>query len=67
MYLDITYLNGEICILDENELLDAYRVGDVTQNDLDLVYKIRDKLLEEIKTGTNKVMNIDYKKYLNDF
>ena len=67
LYLDITYLNGEICILDENELLDAYRVGDVTQNDLDLVYKIRDKLLEEIKTGTNKVMNIDYKKYLNDF
>ena len=67
LYLDITYLNGKINILDEDELLEAHRIGDITNKDLELVYKVRDKLLEEIKTGTNKVMNIDYKKYLNKF
>ena len=67
LYLDITYLDGEINILDEDELLEAYESGDVTQDDYNLVYKMRDRLLEEIKNKTNKAMNIDYEKYLKDF
>lgn len=67
LYLDITYLDGCINILDENELIAAYESGDVSQEDYELVYKVRDRLLEEIVNKTNEVMNIDYMKYLNDF
>lgn len=67
LYLDITYLDGHINILDEKELLEAYKYGDITQEDYELVYRVRDMLLEEIENKSNKLMNIDYMKYLNDF
>lgn len=67
LYLDITVLNGEVNILDEDELIEAYNMGDVTSEEYELVYQIRDKLLDEIKNKTNKIMNIDYMKYLSDF
>jgi hypothetical protein len=67
LYLDITYLNGEINILDENELIEAYNSGDISKEDYELVYKIKDKLLEEITNKTNKIMNIDYTKYIDNF
>ena len=63
----VTYYNGEIKILDEDELIDAYNQGDVLPEDYEMAYKLRDKLLEEIKNGTNKLLNIDYNKYLKDF
>ena len=53
--------------LDEDELIDAYESGDVSKEDYELVYKMRDRLLNEINNKTNKVMNMDYMKYLNDF
>ena len=67
LYLDITYLNGEISVIDEDELMDAYHSGDISDDDLELVYRIRDLLLKEIKDGTNEVFNIDYRKYLDEF
>ena len=67
LYLDITYLDGTINILDEDELISAYEMGDISKDDYDLVYKMRDRLLEEINSKTNKLMNIDYMQYLNDF
>lgn len=67
LYLDITYLDGEIEILDEDELLEAYNDKDITKEDLDLVYRERDKLLYEIKNKCNDAMNIDFAKYLDDF
>jgi hypothetical protein len=65
LYLDITYMNGEINILDEDELIDAYRSGDINDDDLKLVYEVKDKLLEEIKNHTNKCMNIDFNIYID--
>lgn len=67
LYLDITYLDGEINILDEDELIEAFNSRDITKEDFDLVYKMRDRLLDEIQCGNNKLMNIDFTKYLNDF
>lgn len=67
LYLDITYSDGKIKILDEDELLEAFKMGDITKLDLDLVFATRDLLLEEISNGTNEIMNIDYMKYLNCF
>ena len=59
LYLDITYLDGYINILDEDELIAAYKSGDISQEDYELVYKMRDRLLEEINNKTNKLMNIN--------
>lgn len=67
LYLDITYLDGYINILDEDELITAYESGDISKEDYELVYHMKDKLLEEITNKNNEVMNIDYMKYLNDF
>jgi len=67
LYLDITYLDGKINILDEEELIEAYENNDITKDDYELVYKMRDRLLEEIINKTNSAMNIDYMKYLKDF
>lgn len=64
LYLDITLLNNEINILDEDELETALQVNDITQADYDLVMQIKNKLLTEIKNGTNPLMNLDYSKYL---
>lgn len=67
LYLDITYLNGCINILDEDELVSAYKSGDISKGDYELAYQMRDRLLEEINNKTNEAMNINYMKYLNDF
>ena len=67
LYLDITYMNGIINILDEDELIEAYKKNDITKEELELVYKTKEKLLKEIKNNTNKLMNMDYKKYLDNF
>ena len=67
LYLDITYLDGKIDILDEDELIEAYRAGDVTKDDYELVYRMKQKLLPEIENKTNKLMNLDYMKYLENF
>lgn len=69
LYLDITILhsNREIKILDEDELLEAFGNRDITYDELNMVYDIKDKLLCEINDNTNKYMNIDFMKYLDDF
>ena len=64
LYLDITYMNGEINILDLDELNYALKSNDITQEDYNLTMKVKDKLLEEIKNNTNMCMNIDYTKYI---
>ena len=67
LYLDVTYLFGEINILDEDELLDAYKAGEFDENELKHIYEVKDRIIEEIKNKTNKCMNIDYMKYLTNF
>lgn len=64
LYLDITVYNGEIGILDENEFLDAYKNGDLSEEDYSLVLETKEKLINEIKNNTNKLMNLDLNKYL---
>lgn len=66
LYLDITYSNGKIHILDEDELIEAYHTGDITRDDYELVYRMKEKLLFEIENKTNQLMNLDYMKYLEN-
>ena len=67
LYLDITYLDGNIKILDEDELIDAYNNGDITKEDFELVYRVKDEILPGIMNKTNKLMNLNYKKYIEKF
>lgn len=64
LYLDITVLNDEINILDEDELEEALKTKNITQVDYKLVMSIKEQLLKEISNKTNKYMNKDYTKYL---
>ena len=67
LYLDIKVLfNGKITILDVDELEDAYQNKKISKEDYKLVIKMKNKLLKEINNKTNKLMNIDYMKYLKD-
>lgn len=69
LYLDVTYLcsNKKIDVLDEDELLDGFKNGYITKEELDMIYNVKDKLIMEIKNKINKYMNIDFKKYLDNF
>ena len=67
LYLDITYCDGNVNILDEDELIDAYNNGDITREEFDLVYRVKDEILPSIENKNNKLMNIDYKKYIYEF
>ena len=60
-------MNGVIEVVDEDELMDAYRDGDITSLDLELIYDVRDKLIDEINSGTNPLINMDYSEYLDNF
>ena len=64
LYLDVTVLNDKINILDEDELEIALLENDITSDDYKLAITIKEKLLHEIKTNSNKFMNRDYSKYL---
>jgi len=66
LYLDITIdgRNGNINILDEDELEEALEKKDITKEEYELVMKVKNKLLQEIHDGTNKLINKDYSKYL---
>lgn len=68
LYLDITVLyNGDIHVIDQNELQDAYNSSEITKDEYNQVIELKDKLIQEIKNGTNKYMNLDITKYLEDF
>lgn len=64
LYLDVTYCMGKTNILDMNELEEALKDKDITQEDYDFAIKTKDKILDEIKNNTNTLMKIDYSKYL---
>lgn len=64
LYLDVTYCMGKTNILDMDELDEALKEKDITEDDYNFAIKTKDKILDEIKDNTNKLMNIDYRKYL---
>lgn len=66
LYLDVTSLFGKINVLDEDELLEAYNMGELTKKELDGIYATKDRLIEEIQNGTNPCMQIDYLRYLDN-
>ena len=68
LYLDITVLyNGVVHVIDEDELVEAYLSSEITEEDYNKVLKVKENLLKEIKNKTNRYMNLDINKYLENF
>lgn len=64
LYIDITITNGEIEVLDEDELEEAYKNKKITKTDYELANKTKEELLESIKNNNNKYMKLDLESYL---
>lgn len=64
LFTDITVTDGNIEVLDEDELKDALERQEITKGDYDLANKTRDWLLSTIKNKNNKYMKLDLEKYL---
>lgn len=67
LYLDVTIQrNGEVNILDEEELEKAYQENEISEEDYHLAKKEKEKLLKELKENRNELLRINYKKYLEE-
>lgn len=66
LYLDVTVnaLDNEVKVLDEDELDEAFKTNDITNDEYELAIKTKDKLLKEIENNSNELMKIDFLKYL---
>lgn len=65
LYLDITLLpDGEVHVIDEDELVEAVENEDVSYEDYSLVLSMRDLLLKQIEEKSHPLFQMDYLKYL---
>lgn len=64
LYLDVTYNNGKIELLDYDELEEALHDGVIDDNQFNLAKDTANLLIEELKNNTNKYFNMDLKKEL---
>ena len=65
LYTDVIVLGDEIKVDDEHELKDALDKGVITKADFELANRTTQKLVDELKAGTNRFKNMDLSKYLN--
>lgn len=65
LYLDVTVRDNNIKILDEDELIDALNNKAITKEEYNLAIETKDKLIESIKSKSNRYMKIDLEQYLN--
>lgn len=59
LYLDVVLLpDGRINILDEDELLEANKLGDITKMDIEMAYKVKDNIIEKYSKNIDKLFKI---------
>lgn len=66
LYLDITIVNNEIEVIDEDELEDAYQKSLIDIDIYNMAIKTKDRLLDEIKSNSNKYLNMNIGELLNE-
>lgn len=64
LYIDITITNGQVEILDEDEIIDALDKKEICQKDYELAFRVKNRLLKEIEEHSNKYLNKDLTKLL---
>lgn len=67
LYLDVVmYPSGKVKMVDQDELQQALDIGDITQEDFDLAYKVADTLIKDIDGKVEELKKFTYK-YLEYF
>ncbi len=66
LFLDITIVNNNIEVLDEEELEKAYKNENIDFETYNMAIETKDKLLDEIKNHSNKYLNLDLKELLDE-
>ena len=64
LYTDITVVQENIEVLDEEELQEALNMRKISKAEYNIDNETRDKLLQSIKNKNNKYMNLDLERYL---
>lgn len=64
LYTDITIVQENIEVLDEEELQEALNMGKISKAEYNIANETRDKLIQSIKNKNNKYMNLDLERYL---
>lgn len=64
LYTDITVVQENIEVLDEEELQEALNMGKISKAEYNIANETRDKLLQSVKNKNNKYMNLDLERYL---
>lgn len=64
LYTDITVVQKNIEVLDEEELEEALNMGKISKAEYNIANETRDKLIQSIKNKNNKYMNLNLERYL---
>lgn len=64
LYIDITVVQKNIEVLDEEELEEALNMGKISKAEYNIANETRDKLIQSIKNKNNKYMNLNLERYL---
>jgi len=64
LFLDIIITDGQIDVVDDDELINALNNNEITINDYNLAIETKNKLLKEIENNSNKYLNIDLNKLI---
>lgn len=65
LFLDIIIIEDKMKLLDEDELIEAYNNKIITKEQMELAYRVTDKLMKELKNKTNKFVNMNLRDLLN--
>lgn len=65
LYLDVVLKNGNIEVLDTDELLDALNSNKITKSQFDLANSTKDFLIQSIKNNQNKYIKLDIESFLD--
>ena len=64
LYTDITVVQKNIEVLDEEELEEALNMGKISKAEYNIANATRDKLIQSIRNKNNKYMNLNLERYL---
>ena len=69
LYLDIIHYpnTNTVKFCDEDELEESLKNKIISKKDYNMAYRVGKKLLKEIENNTNKYLNIDILKYINQY
>ena len=65
LFIDIILTGDQLTVVDEDELLDALRSGDINEAEYQLALSAKERLLKEISDGGNRYLSANLKQYLS--